>query len=533
MFERTVSPDDLDRLARLRADAERDYNDALTRLDRALPGALDPPPPTPAHPDAGALREAAEAAGGARWAPPAPGAAPWWGWLHRILEPLVAPAFARQERFDRALLAHLTAQAEADAARRRRDAETLARIGTHLAETRTFESRLLQYLQRITAFVDTRDREVAGLMRRINEDNGAAIASLTAGLEALAGRQSDVRESVQVLHGAARTAARELHHLRGRFTALDARANAAAPTEAGRGASEPHAGAETASAGSAADAAPTPPESTSTPVERTPPTPDASDAPGAATPASSVSSASPAPDAPAGADVYAVFEDAFRGSPAAIADRQRGYLACFEGAADVLDLGCGRGEFLALARDAGITARGVDANREMVERCRDEGLDAVRGDALAHVAGLREASLGGAFAAQVVEHLDADYLLRLLAALHRALRPSARIVLETINPACWSAFFSAYLRDITHRHPLHPDTLAYLLRAHGFVDVEIVYAAPVPDAGRLQRVAAAVADDTPDGAALRRVIAVVNGNADHLNGLLFAHQDYAAVGVRA
>ena len=229
---------------------------------------------------------------------------------------------------------------------------------------------------------------------------------------------------------------------------------------------------------------------------------------------------------------YAVFEDAFRGSPTEIANRQRRYLSNFEGASDVLDIGCGRGEFLELLRDRRITARGIDANAEMIERCRERGLDVTQADALAYVAGLPAESLGGLFAAQVVEHLEADYLLRLLADLHRALRPGARIVLETINPASWSAFFSAYIRDITHRHPLHPDTLGYLLRAQGFVDVEIIYSAPVPDAGRLQRVSAA-AGLSPTGDLPRGLIETFNQNVDHLNDLLFADQDYAAVGTRA
>ena len=247
--------------------------------------------------------------------------------------------------------------------------------------------------------------------------------------------------------------------------------------------------------------------------------------------------AAPPAAVPAAADLdayqYICFEDVFRGASEEIAKRQRAYLPYFEGASDVLDVGCGRGEFLALLRDDGIAARGVDTNAEAVERCRERGLDAARGDALGHLRTLPDESLGGLFSAQVVEHLEADYLIRMLADAHRALRPGSRVVLETINPASWTAFFSAYLRDVTHRHPLHPDTLAYLLRASGFVGVSIVYRSPVPDAAKLRRaeVDPALAA-TPAGKSLSTLADALNQHAELLNGLIFAEQDYAAIARR-
>ncbi len=253
----------------------------------------------------------------------------------------------------------------------------------------------------------------------------------------------------------------------------------------------------------------------------------------AAAPAAPQAAGRPRPAADLEAYKYLCFEDAFRGSREEIAARQREYLAYFEGASDVLDLGCGRGEFLALLREQGVTARGLDANAEVVERCREQDLDAVRGDALEYLGGLADESLGGLFSAQVVEHLEAEYLTRVLAEAQRVLRPGARVVLETINPASWTAFFSAFVRDVTHRHPLHPDTLSYFLRAAGFVDVEIAYRAPVPDAAKLQRAAVdAGPADTPAGAAVRALAEAFNQHVDRLNGLIFAEQDYAAVARR-
>ena len=66
-------------------------------------------------------------------------------------------------------------------------------------------------------------------------------------------------------------------------------------------------------------------------------------------------------------------------------------------------------------------------------------------------------------------------------------------MLETINPACWYAFFSSYIRDLTHVRPVHPETLQYLLRASGFERVEIRYREPVPEHEKLK--ATAVPED--------------------------------------
>jgi O-antigen chain-terminating methyltransferase len=232
---------------------------------------------------------------------------------------------------------------------------------------------------------------------------------------------------------------------------------------------------------------------------------------------------------------YVGFEDQFRGSDAAIEARLRAYVPIFSGCSDVVDIGCGRGELLAALTAAGISARGVDANESMVAISRDRGLTAVRGDALAYVESLPAGSVGGMVSTQVVEHLEPPYLVRLLAAAARALRPAAPIVIETINPACWLAFFSSYIRDLTHVRPVHPETLQYLLRASGFERVELRYSAPVPDHMKMKTTdlpPSVLASADPVSAALVRVAHVVNANAVILNNLAFTHLDYAAVGYR-
>ena len=110
-----------------------------------------------------------------------------------------------------------------------------------------------------------------------------------------------------------------------------------------------------------------------------------------------------------------------------------------------------------------------------------------------YLQGLPDASLGGVFAAQVVEHLQPAYLLAFLELAFHKLRPGGRLVLETLNPACWVAFFESYIRDITHVWPLHPETLQFLVVASGFTKADIEYRSPVADADKLQPVAVTTA----------------------------------------
>jgi O-antigen chain-terminating methyltransferase len=222
---------------------------------------------------------------------------------------------------------------------------------------------------------------------------------------------------------------------------------------------------------------------------------------------------------------YVGFEDQFRGSEDVIRQRLESYLPYFEGASDVLDVGCGRGEFLDLLKSRGISARGLDLNHEMVELCRTRGLDVSEGDVVSYLESLPDGSLGGLFAAQVVEHLQPAYLLRLLELAHHKLGSGAPLVLETLNPACWVAFFDSFIRDITHVWPLHPDTLRYLVLASGFTTARVEYRSPVAPQDRLT----AVESSEPGVAEL---VEAFNANVEKLNARMFTYLDYAIVARR-
>jgi glycosyltransferase involved in cell wall biosynthesis/SAM-dependent methyltransferase len=173
-------------------------------------------------------------------------------------------------------------------------------------------------------------------------------------------------------------------------------------------------------------------------------------------------------------DAYAGFEDVFRGSEDLVRERQRGYLQLFKGADWVLDLGCGRGEFLDLLREAGIRGVGVDADEGMAARSRDKDHEVERADALEHLRGLDDKSVPGLFAAQFVEHLPGDPLFEFLRLAAGKLAPGGTAVFETVNPHVPSAM-KAFWVDPTHHHPLFPEVLLALCRFAGFAAGRVVF----------------------------------------------------------
>jgi SAM-dependent methyltransferase len=207
---------------------------------------------------------------------------------------------------------------------------------------------------------------------------------------------------------------------------------------------------------------------------------------------------------------YFAFESRMRGSVESIRERQRRYVDDFRMAAPVLDVGCGRGELLALLREAGVEARGIDADADMVAYARGEELDVEQADLVQYLEGLEDRSLGGIFMGQVVEHLPAATLVHALRLAAVKLRPGGLLVAETINPLSPIALRN-YFADLTHAQPLVPETLELLARQAGFAQSEIRFLNE--PAERLTE------PDDP----------VIAANVRRLNELLFAPLDYALV----
>jgi SAM-dependent methyltransferase len=178
------------------------------------------------------------------------------------------------------------------------------------------------------------------------------------------------------------------------------------------------------------------------------------------------------------AAIYPAFEDRFRGTEAEVRERLSVYLpevhACVRADAAgprVLDLGPGRGEWLALLAEAGVGARGVDDNAAMADHLRARGLDVVLDDAAAHLAAVPDDALDVVTAFHVVEHLDLESLLALLAQTCRVLRPGGLLILETPHPANLVMGACNFYLDPTHRSPVPPARLEFLATQSGFTAI--------------------------------------------------------------
>ena len=170
---------------------------------------------------------------------------------------------------------------------------------------------------------------------------------------------------------------------------------------------------------------------------------------------------------PAGETAYVAFEDVFRGPSARVADSQLPYVELVRGHPPVLDIGCGRGEFLGLLAAEGIAAEGVDRDPGMVARCRALGLPATLGDANDHLEGIADGTLGTIFSAQLIEHLPHWELRRLLELARRKLAPGGLLIAETVNPHRISSLKTFWV-DLTHQHPIFPEVALASCAIAGF-----------------------------------------------------------------
>lgn len=216
------------------------------------------------------------------------------------------------------------------------------------------------------------------------------------------------------------------------------------------------------------------------------------------------------PEAPA-FDYY-LFESKHRGETGEIRKRQERYLPYFEGQDNVLDLGCGRGEFLQLLGEKGISALGVDLQPENIQACARAGVRAELRDGIAYLKQCEDESLGGIFSAQVIEHLEPEQLSLLVHLAYQKLRPGAAMVLETLDPRCLMIFAECFYLDPSHSKPVHPLTLQFMAECEGFSSLELLSLSPSDPSLRFPHLA-----DHPEA----------DRSIDEINRLLFGGREYA------
>ena len=217
--------------------------------------------------------------------------------------------------------------------------------------------------------------------------------------------------------------------------------------------------------------------------------------------------------------IYVSFEDRFRGTRLEIKERSRVYLPLLQERKigtkrmPILDVGCGRGEWLELLLENDLTAGGVDINRVLLAYCKGAGLNVTEGDILEHLKKLPDRSLGAVTGFHIIEHLPFDILVRVFDETVRVLKPGGIAIFETPNPNNVLVGSHNFYMDFTHRNPLPSLTTQFVLEARGLCDVQVLNLHPYPESLQLP----------DDGTELTK----------RFNDYFYGPQDYAVIGRKA
>jgi O-antigen chain-terminating methyltransferase len=220
---------------------------------------------------------------------------------------------------------------------------------------------------------------------------------------------------------------------------------------------------------------------------------------------------------------YFLFEAKYRGSRAEIKERQRVYLDYFRDRKHVLDIGCGKGEFVEVLTENNIGVLGIDINIDNVNYCTDLGLPVKYAEAVEYLNSCENSSLDGIFMAQVAEHLSPNHLIKLIKLAREKLQTGAYFIVETINPQSLIVFTESYYMDPSHIKMVHPLTINFIFETEGFLNIEFKFLSPVADDMKIPRLECM--EDCKN-------IDDFNNAISKLNDLVYGCRDYAIIAKR-
>lgn len=219
---------------------------------------------------------------------------------------------------------------------------------------------------------------------------------------------------------------------------------------------------------------------------------------------------------------YFDFENHFRGIRDNIKNRQKDYVKYFIDKKNVLDLGCGRGEFLELLKENNVNATGIDAYTDFVDYCNFKNLKAINDDIIKYLISLDNNSIDGIMCSQVVEHLTTDQMLSLCNLAYEKLQNDSYIIIETPNPSSLAIYTNGFYIDPSHIKPVHSKTLEYILSKVGFKDIQTIYTEQSKINYRLPLLESQNINNLSE----------VNDGINLLNDIIFGSQDYAIIARR-
>lgn len=218
---------------------------------------------------------------------------------------------------------------------------------------------------------------------------------------------------------------------------------------------------------------------------------------------------------------YSDFEQRFRGEKKKVKEKLKKYLPIFLNSDNIIDIGCGRGEFVELLLEQGKIIEGIDISESMLKKAEAKGIKCCKKmDAVKFLKQKQNESTGGIFSSQVIEHFLPEYLREVVLESFRILKKNSPIVLETINPTSIFGLANIYFLDITHQKPLHPEYMRYLVESAGFSEVKISYSEELKNE-KLEEI-------NPKNQIAREF----NTNIDKLNKILFSSPVYAVIGIK-